>query len=68
MGGARPEVIDDFKKTFPNARVGRKNLITRRWARRGTRPRAPLDQRTQWAFARRSDRVWMAPAGQGLFG
>ena len=29
-----------------------KNLITRRWARRGTRPRAPHDQRTKWAFGR----------------
>ena len=28
------------------ARVGQKNSITRRWARRGTRPRAPRDQRT----------------------
>jgi hypothetical protein len=27
------------------ARVGRKNGITRRWARRGTRPSAPQDQR-----------------------
>ncbi len=25
------------------ARLGRKNKITRRWARRGTRPRAPDD-------------------------
>jgi hypothetical protein len=28
------------------ARVGQKNKITRRWARRGTRPSAPHDQRT----------------------
>ena len=28
------------------ARVGQKNKITRRWARRGTRPTAPQDQRT----------------------
>ena len=28
------------------ARVGQKNKITRRWARRGTRPAAPHDQRT----------------------
>jgi hypothetical protein len=28
------------------ARIGQKNKITRRWARRGTRPRAPHDQRT----------------------
>ena len=31
------------------ARIGRKNKPTRRWARRGTRPRAPHDQRTAWA-------------------
>jgi DDE superfamily endonuclease len=28
------------------ARVGQKNRITRRWARRGSRPPAPKDQRT----------------------
>ena len=28
------------------ARIGQKNKITRRWARRGTRPAAPSDQRT----------------------
>jgi transposase len=28
------------------ARIGQKNRITRRWARRGTRPAAPSDQRT----------------------
>ena len=31
-------------------RIGQKNKITRRWARRGTRPSAPHDQRTQWAY------------------
>jgi hypothetical protein len=30
--------------------VGQKNKITRRWARRGSRPRAPHDQRTKWAY------------------
>ena len=30
------------------ARIGQKNKLTRRWARRGTRPRAPRDQRTEW--------------------
>jgi transposase len=29
--------------------VGQKNKLTRRWARRGTRPSAPQDQRTKWA-------------------
>ena len=32
------------------ARIGQKNKLTRRWARRGTRPRAPHDQRTKWAY------------------
>jgi hypothetical protein len=32
------------------ARIGQKNRITRRWAQRGTRPRAPHDQRTKWAY------------------
>ena len=32
------------------ARVGQKNKITRRWARRGTRPSAPKDQRTQSTY------------------
>ena len=32
------------------ARVGQKNKLTRRWARRGTRPRAPHDQRTAWVY------------------
>lgn len=31
------------------ARIGQKNKITRRWARRGTRPTAPHDQRTKSA-------------------
>ncbi len=32
------------------ARVGQKNKITRRWARRGTRPRAPHDQCTRSTY------------------
>lgn len=32
------------------ARVGQKNKITRRWARRGSRPAAPQDQRTSSAY------------------
>jgi putative transposase len=32
------------------ARVGQKNTISRRWARRGTRPSAPKDQRTASAY------------------
>ena len=32
------------------ARIGQKNKITRRWAKRGTRPEAPLDLRTRSAY------------------
>src|SRR5512134_2156418 len=32
------------------AQVGQKNGITRRWARRGSRPSAPKDQRTASAY------------------
>jgi hypothetical protein len=32
------------------ARIGQKNKLSRRWARRGTRPSAPHDQRTQSAY------------------
>jgi hypothetical protein len=32
------------------ARVGQKNKITRRWAKRGSRPSAPRDQRTRSAW------------------
>lgn len=32
------------------ARIGQKNKITRRWAKRGTRPVAPCDQRTASAY------------------
>lgn len=32
------------------ARVGQKNKRTRRWAKRGTRPSSPHDQRTQSAY------------------
>src|SRR5207253_2535565 len=32
------------------ARIGQKNKITRRWARRGTRPSAAHDQRTRSAY------------------
>ena len=29
--------------------VGQKNKISQRWAKRGSRPSAPKDQRTKWA-------------------
>ena len=32
------------------ARVGQKNTLPRRWARRGSRPSAPKDQRTAHAY------------------
>lgn len=32
------------------ARIGQKGSLTRRWARRGTRPVAPRDQRYKWAY------------------
>ena len=32
------------------ARIGQKNKITRRWAKRGTRPSVPADQRTASAY------------------
>jgi putative transposase len=32
------------------ARVGQKNKLTRRWAKRGTRPSAPRDLRTASAY------------------
>ena len=32
------------------ARIGQKNKLTRRWAKRGTRPSAPQDQRTKSAY------------------
>jgi hypothetical protein len=32
------------------ARIGQKNKITRRWAKRGARPIAPKDQRTASAY------------------
>jgi hypothetical protein len=33
-----------------DARVGQRGTLTRIWARRGTRPRAPCDTRYQWAY------------------
>ena len=32
------------------ARIGQKNGLVRQWARRGTRPRQPADQRYQSAY------------------
>ncbi|HEY6675687.1 MAG TPA: IS630 family transposase [Terrimicrobium sp.] len=46
---AREKAIDVGKIEIwfqDEARIGQKNKITRRWAKRGTRPSAPRDQRT----------------------
>jgi hypothetical protein len=45
---ARGKVIEVWFQE--EARVGQKNKITRRWARRGTRPRAPHGQRSRSAY------------------
>src|SRR6202142_4470474 len=42
--GVEPAAIEVW--FADEARIGQKNKITRRWARRGTRPSAPSDQRT----------------------
>jgi DDE superfamily endonuclease len=42
--GVEPAAIEVW--FADEARIGQKNKITRRWARRGTRPAAPRDQRT----------------------
>src|SRR5471032_1172290 len=50
---ARKKAIDVGKIEIwfqDEARIGQKNGITRRWARRGTRPSAPKDQRTASAY------------------
>ena len=47
IGRAADVGRDDIEVWFGDeARVGQKNKITRRWAKRGTRPSAPQDQRT----------------------
>src|SRR5436853_7934287 len=56
-----PPTLETIRASLPNdtplelwwqdeARVGQKNKIARRWARRGTRPHAPPDQRTSPAY------------------
>ena len=42
----RPLTQQDRNRFQDEARVGQKNKITRRWAKRGSRPSAPKDQRT----------------------
>ena len=47
-GAARGKRIEIWFED--EARIGQKNKITRRWAKRGTRPSAPHDQRTRSAY------------------
>jgi hypothetical protein len=50
---AREKAIDVGKIEIwfqDEARIGQKNKITRRWAKRGTRPSAPRDQRTSSTY------------------
>lgn len=42
--GIKPDAIEIW--FGDEARIGQKNKITRRWAKRGSRPAAPSDQRT----------------------
>ena len=47
-GSAKGKVIEVWFQD--EARIGQKNKITRRWAKRGSRPSAPHDQRTRSAY------------------
>jgi hypothetical protein len=47
-GPAKGKVIEIWFQD--EARIGQKNKTTRRWAKRGTRPSAPHDQRTRSAY------------------
>ncbi len=47
-GAARGKPIEIWFQD--EARIGQKNKITRRWAKRGSRPVAPHDQRTQSTY------------------
>ena len=47
-GHAQGKVIEIWFQD--EARIGQKNKITRRWAKRGSRPSAPHDQRTRSAY------------------
>jgi SOS response regulatory protein OraA/RecX len=46
--GVDPSVIELW--FADESQVGQKNKITRRWAKRGSRPSAPSDQRTASAY------------------
>jgi len=47
-GAARGKQVEIWFRD--EARIGQKNKITRRWAKRGTRPSAPHDQGTGSAY------------------
>ena len=47
-GPAKGKMIEIWYQD--EARIGQKNKITRRWAKRGSRPSAPHDQRTRSAY------------------
>ena len=64
---AREKSLDpgDIEVWFSDeARIGQKNKITRRWAKCGTRPSAPRDQRTASAYAAGSPSVSPSHTGQ----
>lgn len=53
MAALRTRLPDDVAIEIwwqDEARVGQKNKLTRRWARRGSRPAAPHDQRTKSSY------------------
>lgn len=53
MAGKLPEHAKDkpIEIWFQDeARIGQQGTLTRVWAKRGTRPRAPRDQRYKWAY------------------
>src|SRR3954467_11836521 len=71
-----PATLETIRAGLPNgtpielwwqdeARVGQKNKIARRWARRGTRPRAPHDQRTSSVYIFGAICPQQDAAGQG---
>lgn len=56
--GLRLEAVEVW--IADEARVGQKNGITRRWAKRGTRPTAPQDQRYASTYIFGAVWVWLA--------
>jgi hypothetical protein len=47
----RPRQRQADRNLVPDeARIGQQGTLTRVWAKRGTRPRAPHDQRYDWAY------------------